>query len=219
MPGGIGDPAFNQQYVRLFMEIETSAGQPEKIDAGDLTYLYEFICQCPNPTISEAIKKLVDGWLARVGTIPHFSEAIKQQLMVTNDEMVEICWLLAVNPLTPPTVLSDLCSGASSGLLERIAENSNTDASTLSQLSYQAVAEIRIATASNPTTPLASIMLLVEDENPDVRFSIAENPKVPTKALEVLTHDDNPYIKLRAEVTLLLAEVERNVFGHCLSSH
>jgi hypothetical protein len=196
------------------MEMETFAGQPEKINAGDLSYLYDFICQCPNPKIKDAIKKLVDGWLKHKEMIPHFNAAIKQQLMVTNDEMVEICWLLAVNPLTPPAVLTDLCSGSPSGLLERIAENSNTDASTLSQLSYQAVAEIRIATASNPTTPLASIMLLVEDENPDVRFSIAENPNVPTEALEVLARDDNPYIKLRAEATLMRAELERNVFGN-----
>jgi hypothetical protein len=201
------------------MESEECAGQPKKTDAGDLSYLYDFICQCPNPTISDAIKKLVDGWLERSENIPRFSEAIKQQLSLTNDDMIEVCWLLAVNPMTPPTVLSDLCSGASSGLLERIAENSNTDASTLSQLSYQAVAEIRIATASNPSTPLASIMLLVEDENPDVRFSIAENPQVPTKALEALSHDSNPYIKMRAEVTLLRAEVERNVFGHSFPDH
>lgn len=196
------------------MESELFDGQPEKINAADLSYLYDFICQCPNPKISEAIKKLVDGWLKHEEMIPQIKAAIKEQLMVTNDEMVEICWLLAINPLTPPAVLADLCSGSPSGLLGRIAENSNTDASTLSQLSYQAVAEIRIATASNPTTPLASIMLLVEDDNPDVRFTIAENPNVPTEILEVLARDDNPYIKLRAEATLLRAEVERSVIAH-----
>lgn len=97
-------------------------------------------------------------------------------------------------------------------MLERIAENSNTDAGTLAQLSYQAVAEIRIATASNPTTPLASIMMLVADENPDVRFSIAENPKVPEEALQALAEDGNPYVKMRATTTLARMEVERNIF-------
>ena len=56
-------------------------------------------------------------------------------------------------------------------------------------------------------------MMMVKDENPDVRFSIAENPHVPREALEALRSDDNPYIKVRAEVTLARADIERNVFG------
>lgn len=188
--------------------------QPEKQEAGDLAYLYNFICECPNPRITEAIQKLVNTWLEHSGgSVPQFSESLKQALDATDDEVVEICWLLSVNPNTPPSVLEDLCLGASSQLLERIAENSNTGASTLAQLSYQAVAEIRIATASNPATPLASIMMMVEDDNPDVRFSIAENPKVPAAALELLTRDDNPYVKMRAEVTLAREAIRRNVFG------
>jgi hypothetical protein len=191
----------------------TTDPQPHKGDATDLSYLYDFISQCPNPLITTAMRKLVDSWLEHADAVPHFSEELKQRLNMTDDEVVEMCWLLAVNPKTPPSVLNDLCSGASDGLLERIAENSNTGPTTLAQLSYQAVAEIRIATASNPTTPLASIMLLVEDDNPDVRFSIAENPNVPTKALEILGRDDNPYVKMRAELTLLRADINKNVFN------
>jgi hypothetical protein len=187
--------------------------QPAKQEAGDLAYLYNFICECPNPRITEAIRKLVDTWLEKSGSVPQFTEPLKQALEASDDEIVEICWLLSINPNTPPSVLEDLCLGASSQLLERIAENSNTGASTLAQLSYQAVAEIRIATASNPATPLASIMMMVADDNPDVRFSIAENPKIPKEALEMLTKDDNPYVKMRAEVTLAREAIRRNVFG------
>lgn len=192
--------------------------QPAKGDAADLSYLYNFICECPNPKISEAIKLLVDRWLTSVDTIPEFSEAFKRTLEATNDEMIEICWLLSINPNTPPSVLNDLCSGASTGMMERIAENSNTGSSTLAQLSYQAVAEIRIAAAGNPATPMASIMMLVQDENPDVRFSIAENANIPSEALEALKNDDNPYVKMRAEVTLARADIERNVFTNKASS-
>ena len=193
------------------MQSINETSQPRKAHAADLSYLYDFICQCPNPNISVAIKNLVDGWIERATVIPSFSEELKRRLTMTNDELVEICWALAVNPKTPPSVLDELCTGASDSFLERIAEGSNIGASTLAQLSYQAVAEIRIATASNPATPLASIMLLVEDDNPDVRFSIAENSNVPTEALEILARDDNPYIKMRAERTLSRAEIERKL--------
>lgn len=187
--------------------------QPEKLAAGELSYLYNFICECPNPRITEAITRLVNHWLEKTTTVPQLSEAMKNELEATNEEVVEICWLLAINPNTPPSVLNDLSIGANSNMLERIAENSNTGAGTLAQLSYQAVAEIRIATASNPTTPLASIMMLVRDDNPDVRFSIAENPKVPQEALQALKDDDNPYVRMRAVTTLARIDIERNVFG------
>lgn len=186
--------------------------QPDKVAAEDLSYLYKFICECPNPQIRLAIEKLVDNWLDKTTTVPELASAIRDQLKATDEEVVEICWLLAINPNTPPSVLNDLSIGADSSMLERIADNSNAGVGTLAQLSYQAVAEIRIATASNPTTPLASIMMLVTDENPDVRFSIAENPKVPEEALQALAYDNNPYVKMRATTTLARMEVERNVF-------
>jgi len=187
-------------------------GQPDKIAADDLSYLYDFICECPNPRITQAMKNLVDHWLEKTTTVPELASAIREQLDATNEELVEICWLLAINPNTPPSVLDDLSIGADSSMLERIAENSNTGVGTLAQLSFQAVAEIRIATASNPTTPLASIMLMVTDDNPDVRFSIAENSRVPDEALRALADDDNPYVKMRATTTLARIEVERKLF-------
>jgi hypothetical protein len=187
--------------------------QPAKHQAKDLAYLYDFICECPNPRITDAIKRLVDRWLETADQLPEFSEALKHEFETTDAEAIEISWLLSINPNTPPSVLQDLCSGASDTLLERIAENSRTGASTLAELSFQAVAEIRIATAGNRSTPLASIMMLVKDDNPDVRFSIAENANIPQEALEALSKDDNPYVKLRADVTLARAEVERNVFN------
>lgn len=196
------------------MQIQRRIGQPKKEEASDLSSLYDFISECPNPKITAAISKLVNSWLEHASEIPHFSEELKSLLKMTDEELIEVCWLLAINPKTPPSVLNDLCSGASNSLLERIAENSSTGASTLAQLSFQAVAEIRIATASNPTTPLASIMLLVVDDNPDVRFSIAENPNVPKEALEALARDDNPYIKMRAEKTLLRSAVESNILSN-----
>lgn len=187
----------------------TTNFQPAKHEADDLSYLYDFVCECPNPRITEAMKKLVDSWLAHTDVVPEFTSALKRRLENSDEELVEICWLLSINPNTPPSVLQDLCDGASNSMLERIAENSNAGKSTLAQLSYQAVAEIRIATASNPGTPLASVMMLVLDDNPDVRFSIAENVNVPKEALEVLSNDDNPFIKMRAEKTLERAELER----------
>lgn len=194
------------------MSTQEPALQPEKKDAEELSYLYDFVCECPNPRISEALRRLVNHWLLSTRTVPEFSALLKRTLELTSDETVEICWLLAINPKTPPSVLQDLCTGASSELLERIAENTNTGASTLSELSYQAVAEIRIAAAGNTSTPIASIMMLTMDDDADVRFSIAENSQAPKEALEVLCSDDNPYIKMRASVTLARAELVRDVF-------
>jgi len=189
----------------IFME---TTGQPTKYDASDLTFLYDFVSKCPNPLISEAMKKLVTVWLANPKEIPHLPTAIKEQLGLSNEDLVQVAWLLAINPNTPPSVLADLCNEASPQILERIAENQSTWPETLSVLSYQALAEIRIATASNPHTPLASIMVLVNDDNPDIRFSMAENPNIPKEALEILSHNNNPYIQMRAEKTLKRLELE-----------
>lgn len=191
----------------------TIAGQPTKHEASDLSFLYDFVSECPNPHISEALKKLVAAWLAQPTKVSHLPAAIKEQLDLTNEDLVQVCWLLAVNPYTPPSVLQDLCSDGSSGLLERIAENKNAAETTLAKLSCQAIAEIRIAAAGNPHTPLASIMILVQDDNPDVRFSMAENAHVPKEVLEILSKDNNPYVKLRADKTLKRVELERKLLA------
>lgn len=185
--------------------------QPVKHDASDLSFLYDFICECPHPPITEALRRLVTDWLAKPNHVKDLPAAIKEQLELTDEESIQVCWLLAVNPTTPPSLLQDLCAGASSELLERIAENKSTYGTTLATLSYQAVAEIRIASASNPNTPLASIMIMVKDDNPDVRFSMAENAAIPNEALQALARDDNPYVKLRAEKTLNRLELERKL--------
>jgi len=187
------------------------AGQPTKHDASDLTFLYEFVSECPNPHISEAMRKIVTGWLADPTKVPHLPTAIKNQLGLTNEDLIQVAWLLAINPYTPPSVLEDLCTDGSPELLERIAENRNAWPSTLATLSYQALAEIRIAAASNPSTPLASIIILVKDDNPDVRFSMAENPDIPKEVLEILAKNNNPFVKLRAEKTLKRLELERKL--------
>ncbi|MBX9724445.1 MAG: hypothetical protein K2X81_23750, partial [Candidatus Obscuribacterales bacterium] len=166
------------------------------------------VSECPNPQISDAMKRLVSSWLAQPTTVPHLPDAINEQLGLTNEELLQVAWLLAINPHTPPSVLEDLCIDGSPQILERIAENRNTWPDTLASLSYQALAEIRIATASNPNTPLASIMILVHDDNPDIIFSMAENPHIPKEALEILSKNDNPYVKFRAERTLKRLELE-----------
>jgi hypothetical protein len=170
--------------------------------AADLSFLYDFVCECPNPNIAAAMRALVDYWLSHQTDVPKLDSLATLKERLSNEELIEVSWLLALNPNTPPSVLQDLCSDAPTALLERIAENSRTGHSTLANLSYQAIAEIRIATAGNSQTPLASIMLLIQDENPDVRYSMAENHKLPSEALEILAKDDNPFVKFRAEKTL-----------------
>lgn len=168
----------------------------------DLSFLYEFVCECPNPNIATALRALVDHWLAHEADLPKLASLSTLRSQLTNEELIEVSWLLAINPNTPPSVLADLCVNAPNALLERIAENSRAGRSTLADLSYQAIAEIRIATAGNSRTPLASIMVLIKDENPDVRYSMAENHCLPQEALEILAQDDNPFVKFRAEKTL-----------------
>lgn len=189
------------------------SGQPIKHDAGDLTFLYDFVSECPHPHISESLKRLVAGWLEQPTNVPHLSREIETRLGLTNEDILEVAWLLAINPHTPPSVLQDLCMEASPQLLERIAENRQSWPSTLASLSYQALAEIRIAAAGNPGTPLASIMIMVRDENPDVRFSMAEDANLPVDALNILAKDDNPYVKMRAETTLKRLDLERKLKG------
>ena len=185
------------------------SGQPTKHDAGDLPFLYNFVSECPHPQISESLKRLVTELFQHPTGIPRMSMQIKTKLDLTNEELLEAAWLLAINPHTPPSVLRDLCTETSPELLERIAENRQSWPSTLAALSYQALAEIRIAAASNPNTPLASIMIMVTDENPDVRFSMAKDANLPTDALNILANDDNPYVKLRAETTLKRIDLQQ----------
>ena len=149
------------------------------------------------------MKDLVNHWLANKEALPELSSLSQLREKLTNEELIEISWLLAVNPNTPPSVLEDLCSNAPHALLERIAENSRTGHSMLTARSYQAVAEIRIATAGNPQTPVASIMLMIQDESADLRYSMAENHSLPREALSILADDDNPFVKFRAEKTIL----------------
>jgi hypothetical protein len=174
----------------------------ENSASADLSFLYEFVCECPNPKIADAMKRLVDHWMAHGTETPQLQALCSLKGKLSNEELIEVSWLLAINPNTPPSVLQDLCSDAPTALLERIAENSRTGESTLADLSYQAIAEIRIATAGNSQTPLASIMMLIQDDNPDVRYSMAENSQIPGPALAILAQDDNPFVKFRAEKTI-----------------
>ncbi|HEY9869881.1 MAG TPA: hypothetical protein V6D08_12000 [Candidatus Obscuribacterales bacterium] len=168
----------------------------------ELSYLHDFSCDCADPRIAEALKMLVANWLAESPHLPHFLRGAEKELNLTEEQGLQIKWLLALNPNTPPTVLEDLCNGATAALLERVAENPHASPETLAKLAYQAVAEIRIAVGGNIHTPLATILILAKDDNPDVRFSLGENPYVPVEALEALTRDDNPYVRFRAERTL-----------------
>ena len=188
-----------------------SSIQPHKHDAEELTFLYDFVSECPNPQISASLKKVVSKWLNQPSKAPQLSLAIRNKLGLTDAQLLEVAWLLAINPHTPPSVLQDLCTEGSPELLERIAENRHSWPSTLACLSYQALAEIRIAAAGNPNTPLASIMIMVRDENPDVRFSMAEDANLPEDALNILAADDNPFVKLRAENTLQRIDIEKKL--------
>lgn len=171
-------------------------------DDGDLSFLYQFVCDCPNPILARTIRALVDRWMSKPDAMPRMREMRMVREKLSSEDLIQISWLLAINPNTPPSVLDDLCAGAPDGLLERIAENSRTSSSTLAGLSYQAVAEIRIAAAGNKNTPIASIMILVNDDDADVRYSLAENHNIPREALDALCADDNAFVRLRAERTV-----------------
>lgn len=178
------------------------ASDQSQSSEADLSFLYQFVCECPNPKIAAAMRTLVDHWISRHAETPHLDSLRVLKTRLSNEELIEVSWLLAVNPNTPPSVLQELCFEAPTALLERIAENSRAGESTLAELSYQAIAEIRIATAGNAQTPLASIMMLIQDDNPDVRYSMAENSQLPGEALAILATDDNPFVKFRAEKTM-----------------
>ncbi len=185
-----------------------TTGQPTKHEASDLTFLYNFVSECPYPEISVSMKTLVTDWLEHPAGIPDLPTAIEEQLGLSNEELLQIAWLLAINPRTPPSVLADLCTEFSPVILERIADKNSSWPDTLATLSYQALAEIRIATASNPSTPLASIMSLVNDDNSDVNLSMASNQNIPKEALEMLSRNINPCVKLGAVETLKRLELD-----------
>jgi hypothetical protein len=167
-----------------------------------MSFLNKFVCECPNEQISKAIDALVTYWLANDTDAPRLDALAQIKNKLSNDEIVQVSWLLAINPNTPPSILQDLCCDAEVGVAHRIAENSAKGYAAIADTSYQAIAEIRIASAANKRTPMASILLLVKDESLDLRYSLAENHSLPVEALQILAQDDNPFVKFRAEKTI-----------------
>ena len=190
-----------------FFPLRTSAhalagSQLAERNSYDLSFLYDFSCDCPDARIADALKGLVARWLLPDGRIPHFLGLVERELHLSGAEAAHVRWLLALNPNTPPAILDELYGEGVSTVLERLAENSRTSRDTLSKLACHALVDIRIAAAGNINMPIASIMILTVDDSVDVRVSLAENHNVPIAALEVLASDDNPYVKFRAEKTL-----------------
>lgn len=167
-----------------------------------LAYLYNFVCDCPDPVIRTTIEALVDHWLSNPESLPGIDSLKQLEIVLNQEEQLQVSWLLAMNPNTPASVLQDLCKDAHPHLLERIAENTRTSSSTLSDLACQGFAEVRIAAAGNANTPLACIMILIEDSDVDVRYSLAENHHLNKTALDALADDANAFVKFRAEKTI-----------------
>jgi hypothetical protein len=78
--------------------------------AADLSFLYDFVCECPNPNIAAAMRALVDYWLSHQTDVPKLDSLATLKERLSNEELIEVSWLLALNPNTPPSVLQDLCT-------------------------------------------------------------------------------------------------------------
>lgn len=109
---------------------------------------------------------------------------------------------LASHPCTPPSVLAHLVNCDIPFILERIAENPNTDMDTLRRLSRHERAAVRAAVAENTDAHSDVLRALASDESIDVRYSLADNANVPSDILQLLTADENPYVAYRAQTTI-----------------
>jgi hypothetical protein len=186
------------------MSINCSVEPDHSIEScakSELHILYNSLADYENTNIVQAIKLLVEEWL-NTEDLPHFIGVIRQNLGLNDAEIKLACWLFALNPNTPPSVLQDLCTGAPVSLLERIAENKNVSSSTLALLARASAADVRIAAGSNSHASLSTIAHLVQDADSNVRFSLAENHNLSKKVLQFLSSDENPYVRCRAETTM-----------------
>lgn len=117
-------------------------------------------------------------------------------------EKSHLCYLMAGNPNTPPSLLDELSTHSSSHVRRRVAENINTSLVTLTLLSLDWHSDVRLGVVDNPAAPDSVLRRLAQDESLEVRYGLAENHNVPMEILKLLELADNPYISYRATCTI-----------------
>ncbi|MBX9721452.1 MAG: hypothetical protein K2X81_08670 [Candidatus Obscuribacterales bacterium] len=143
----------------------------------------------------------------------HIEDALRRSLwwslrdacepdLEANEHTVQLRWLIACYPESPPAVLEVLSRLNDPKLLVRIAENPNTSSLTLSRLARHKSTLVRIAVAESNIIPFDVMKALAEDESLDVCYALAANPKLPSRYLLLLQSNENPYVALRAIRTL-----------------
>jgi hypothetical protein len=145
--------------------------------------------------IEKLIRRLI--WLWLVEAAEDKSESEELELLGAH-----VCWLIAIHPQSPPSVLDVLSQQESTPFCERIAENPNAWPTTLARLSKHKSACVRMAVAENPNTPQEVVCVLAQDDCADVRFAVADNPNHTVAVLETLTHDENCHVAERSKRTL-----------------
>ena len=106
---------------------------------------------------------------------------------------------LALNPNTPPEILTLLAQDKDWGVRCGVAENPNTPPKTLTILARDKVAYVRRYVAQNPNTPPESLEILVQDKDWNVRQSAQQNPNYnPVKELKVTAKQYEALKKLLA---------------------
>ncbi|MBX9668371.1 MAG: hypothetical protein K2X93_12165 [Candidatus Obscuribacterales bacterium] len=130
----------------------------------------------------------------------------------------EVKLLIAMHPGTPTAVLDAISPGASTRVLQRIAEHPNTSRHLLTLLAYNRSVDVRMAVCENVSTPLTCIWALSNDSSDDVRYRLAEHASLPAVVMQALTADENPYVACRASKTLTQIENDQARVQLCLSA-
>ena len=118
----------------------------------------------------------------------------------------EVLGLIASNPQTPSAILDELAEAVERGqvipgVLEKIAENPNSDLNLLEKLTNNRSAVVRAAVANNPgSVPL--MWKLACDTNALVRYRVAKNKHFPEHVYQSLALDEEPRVAERARKTL-----------------
>jgi CheY-like chemotaxis protein len=161
--------------------------------------------------VMDALKLKMNYYVAKPVTAQKLSALLKSIHQLENElaamgdtgnEESLIRLVLAGNPHTSESVLTQLSTDSDERVRRRVAENENTPASLLKILATDASTEVRISAADNPNLPEASLASLVADPDDDVRLGLSMNRRLPVHILEKLTTDENVYVSTNATKTL-----------------
>jgi PAS domain S-box-containing protein len=162
--------------------------------------------------VMEALKTKMNYYLAKPITSAKLSVLVRAicELQAESagqerhpaEEETHVRLVLAGNPHTSISILTNLAADSNARVRARVAENPESPQHLLLKLADDEDADVRQGVSENPNVPVELLEKLAKDANEDVRLAIAGNHKVPNTILSALAEDQNTFVAAGATKTL-----------------